>query len=59
MSKTLNDLLDVAINDEINAQKFYQILSAKTKNPKLKEFFDSLANEETGHERILKGVKGH
>jgi len=57
MSKTLNDLLDVAINDEINAQKFYQILGDKTNNPKMKQFFDSLANEERGHERILKGVK--
>lgn len=57
MSKTLNDLLDIAINDEINAQKFYHIMGEKTNNPKLKVFFDSLANEERGHERILKGVK--
>jgi len=57
MSITLNDLLDVAINDEINAQKFYHIMSEKTNIPKMKEFFDSLENEERGHERILKGVK--
>ena len=56
MAKTLNDLLKVAILDEINAQKFYHVMGEKTKNPKLKEFFGSLASEEEGHERILKGV---
>jgi rubrerythrin len=57
MAKTLNDLLDTAIQDEINAQKFYLGAMEKTKNAKLKEFFKSLAEEEKGHERILKGVK--
>lgn len=57
MPKTLNDMLDVAIHDEINAQKFYKIMGEKTNNPKLKEFFNALASEEMGHERILKGVK--
>ena len=57
MARTLNDMLDVAIQDEINAQKFYRVLGNKTTNPKLKNFFDSLAMEEEGHERILRGVK--
>jgi rubrerythrin len=57
MAKTLNSLLDVVIQDEINAQKFYKILSDKTHNPRLKDFFNTLAAEEEGHERILKGVK--
>jgi len=57
MAKTLNDLLDVAIRDEINAQKFYRIMSEKAGNPKLKDFFISLANEENGHEMILKDIK--
>jgi rubrerythrin len=57
MPRTLNDLLDVAIIDEINAQKFYHVMSNKTNNPKLKDFFSALANEEEGHERILIGVK--
>ena len=57
MSKTLNDILDVAIQDEIQAQKFYQEMSNKTTNARLKEFFNSLVREEAGHERILKGVK--
>jgi len=57
MAKTLNDLLDAAINDEIAAQEFYLGAQEKTSNAKLKEFFRSLANEERGHERILTGVK--
>jgi rubrerythrin len=57
MSKTLNDLLTTAIQDEIGAQKFYLGAMEKTKNVRLKEFFKSLAAEEKGHERILTGVK--
>ena len=57
MANTLNDLLDVAIRDEINAQKFYRILGEKTGNPKLKEIFFSMATEENGHELILKDMK--
>jgi rubrerythrin len=57
MSKTLNDLLETAIQDEIAAQKFYLDAMDKTKNARVKELFKSLANEENGHERILTGVK--
>ena len=57
MAKNLNDLLDTAIQDEIAAQKFYLEAMDKTKNARLKDFFKSLAEEEKGHERILKGVK--
>jgi len=57
MSRTLNDILDVAIQEEIKAQKFYQEMSNKTTNARLKEFFNSLIRDEEGHERILKGVK--
>ena len=57
MVNTLNDLLDVAIRDEINAQKFYMIMSEKTEDQKLKKFFISLAKEENGHELILKDMK--
>ena len=57
MAKTLNDLLDTAIQDEIAAQKFYLEMREKTNNAKLKDFLNTLANEERGHERLLKGVK--
>ena len=57
MSKTLNDILDMAIFEEINAQKFYRIMSEKVRNKHLKKFFASLANEEYGHEWILRDMK--
>jgi rubrerythrin len=57
MASTLNDLLDAAIRDEINAQKFYMILSEKAKDQNLKKFFTSLAKEERGHELILHDMK--
>jgi rubrerythrin len=57
MAKTLNDLLDAAIRDEIAAQKYYLDALEKTNDAKLKDFFKSLAKEEKGHERILTGVK--
>jgi rubrerythrin len=57
MTKTLNDVLDVAIVEEINAQKFYRIMSEKVENKHLKTFFISLANEEYSHEWILKDIK--
>jgi rubrerythrin len=57
MASTLNDLLDVAIRDEINAQKFYMIMSEKSGDENLKKFFTSLAKEEKGHEMILKDMK--
>jgi rubrerythrin len=57
MAKTLNDILDVAIFEEINAQKFYRIISEKVKNIHLQKFFLSLANEEYGHEWILRDMK--
>jgi len=56
MAKTLNDLLDAAITDEIAAQKFYLTALEKTNNVKLKELFKSLAKEEKSHERILIGI---
>lgn len=57
MAKTLNDLLETAIRDEIAAQKFYLGAMDKTKNARLKVFFKTLAEQEKGHERILTGVK--
>lgn len=57
MAKTLNDLLDAAIKEEIAAKKYYYDARDKTEVAKLKEFFNTLANDEKGHERILSGVK--
>jgi len=57
MAKSLNDVLDKAIFEEMNAQKFYKIMSEKAENKHLEKFFISLANEEYRHEWILKDMK--
>jgi rubrerythrin len=57
MSTTLNGMIDVAIRDELDAQAYYLAAAEKTPNAKLKNFFQALAKDEQGHERILRGVK--
>jgi rubrerythrin len=56
MSYTLNDLIEMAIADEITSQKFYLAGCQKTDDKKIHSFLTSLANDEKDHERILKGV---
>jgi len=56
MTKTLNDLLEMAIQDEITSQKFYLDGCTKTNDKTIHSFLTSLANDEKEHERILKGV---
>ena len=56
MAKTLNDLLEMAIQDEITSQKFYLDGCSKTNDKTIHSFLTSLANDEKEHERVLKGV---
>jgi rubrerythrin len=53
----VNEILDFAIEREIEAQQFYTDLAAKMDNPVMSEVFESFAREEKGHEVKLKGVK--
>ncbi len=55
--KKLDDLLDIAINVEIDSQKFYQDAANRTSDAKAKNFLNSLAEAEKTHERILKEIK--
>jgi len=54
---TLNDLLNIAIQEEVNAQKFYLMAREKSTSIKVKNFLFSIANEEKIHERTLKSIK--
>ena len=47
------NILSVAVQREIIANKFYLDLAAAEKNPEAKEMFLSLANEEELHRKIL------
>ena len=55
--KTLNDLMDIAIQEEIRSQKLYLDAKAKTTDKQICDFFSSLAKQEKTHEKVLKSVK--
>ena len=57
MHKTLNDLLDFAINAEIAAQKLYSEASEIVKDQDGKLFLNGLVEEERGHQTMLESIK--
>lgn len=57
MQKTLNDLLDLAINAEISAQKLYSDASEIVDDQSGKSFLNGLVNEEKGHQTMLESIK--
>jgi rubrerythrin len=57
MQKTLNDLLDFAINAEISAQKLYSEASEIVEEQSGKQFLSGLAEEEKGHQTMLESIK--
>ncbi|MEJ2055343.1 MAG: ferritin family protein, partial [Calditrichaceae bacterium] len=54
---TLKDFLDLAIEQEINAQKLYRHGAAVAKDEKTKQFLNRLEKEEIEHEKILFNIK--
>lgn len=57
MSRTINDLLDVAIQHEVLSQNMYRAAEARVTDPEAKRFLRTLVEEEEGHERTLKEIK--
>ena len=57
MHKTLNDLLDFAINAEIAAQELYSEASEIVKDQDGKLFLNGLVEEERGHQTMLESIK--
>jgi len=55
--KSIEDILDFAINNEQNAVNFYTELSENAANPEMKEVFQQFAKEEMGHKTRLLNVK--
>ena len=55
--KTVNDLLEIAIQHEISSQNFYRDALGKTSDKKVRHFLESLIEEEEGHERMLINIK--
>ncbi|MEJ2040231.1 MAG: ferritin family protein, partial [Desulfosarcinaceae bacterium] len=52
------DILNAAIQSEIEANRFYQQVAEKVTDSFLKEMFLSFAREEDKHRRILEGFRG-
>lgn len=53
MQQILDGILE-AIEDEIKAQKHYQMLADKAEDPKVKKFFEQLRMDEEDHEKVLR-----
>ena len=53
----VNDILDFAIANEIEAHKFYTDLAAKMNNHTMKQVFIDFAAEELGHKKLLEDAK--
>ena len=54
---TLKDLLNIAIQGEVNSQKLYQRGVDIAGNEEIKEFFRRLVKEETVHENLLFNIR--
>lgn len=55
--KTYREILDAAIQGEIEAYHFYQEVADKVDTPYLKDMFREFATEEQKHRRILEGFR--
>ena len=53
MQQILDGILE-AIEDEIKAQKHYQMLAEKAEDPKVRKFFEQLKMDEENHEKALR-----
>jgi rubrerythrin len=55
--KSVNEILDFAIDNEQQAHDFYVGLGEKMDRPWMAEIFKSFAKEELGHKRKLENIK--
>ncbi len=55
--KSINDILDFAINSEQEAVEFYSSLAEHTKNTEMKDVFTQFAKEEMRHKSRLMNIK--
>lgn len=54
---SFSDVLDFAIDREIEANRFYTYLARKMRVPAMREVFEAFAREELGHKAKLEGIK--
>jgi rubrerythrin len=51
------EILDFAIEREIEANKFYKELAGRMENPAMRDVFEGFAREELGHKAKLEAIK--
>lgn len=54
---SFGDILDFAIDKEMEANQFYTDLAQKMKNPAMREVFEAFAGEELGHKVKLEAMR--
>jgi len=55
--ESFGEVLDFAIDREIEANRFYTDLAKKMKRPAMREVFEAFAREELGHKAKLEALK--
>jgi len=55
--KTIDDILDFAINEEQKAADLYAGLAGKSRNREIREVFLQFSKEELGHKKKLQSIK--
>ena len=55
--KTIDDILDFAIKDEIRASNLYAGLARKSRSKEMQKVFEQFSKEELGHKKKLETIK--
>lgn len=55
--ESVEEVLDFAIQCEIESRDFYMKLAERMENPAMQKVFDNFANEELGHKLKLEAIK--
>lgn len=55
--KTIDDILNFAINEEQKASDLYASLALKSRNRMIQEVFEQFSREELGHKKKLESIK--
>lgn len=55
--KTIDDILDFAIKDELRASNLYAGLAKRTKSKEMQKIFEQFSKEELGHKKKLESIK--
>jgi len=55
--KSIDDILDFAIKDELRASRLYADLAKRSKSSEMAKIFEQFSQEELGHKKKLEAVK--